>query len=217
MFAGSSTTGIAANLANRRFLGIDQEEAFLKISQNRKLEIEDVATAQLFRNRIAGFIDKKQFSLFIENESPPTDVKVALGFCRAKDIKTLDDSKTFYFHAIEQDNTVKDFPTGILDATRLLIYSGGRGKPIRLTGHSAEIKSIELKHKSKIKGKEKSETEFYYEIVLEDNFKLSEELKSTLNPKKLFNKKDEKNFKLLQQFLPAVTTWENLVKSIKIT
>ena len=31
-FTGSSTTGIAANLANRRFLGIDQEEEFLTIS-----------------------------------------------------------------------------------------------------------------------------------------------------------------------------------------
>ena len=35
-FAGSSTTGIAANLANRRFLGIDKEEEFLLISKNRK-------------------------------------------------------------------------------------------------------------------------------------------------------------------------------------
>ncbi|MEI2739385.1 MAG: site-specific DNA-methyltransferase [Chitinophagaceae bacterium] len=40
-FTGSSTTGIAANLANRRFLGIDQEEEFLTISKNRKLEIEN--------------------------------------------------------------------------------------------------------------------------------------------------------------------------------
>src|SRR5690606_21328672 len=40
--AGSSTTGIAANLTNRRYLGIDQEELFLEISTNTKLEIQRV-------------------------------------------------------------------------------------------------------------------------------------------------------------------------------
>ncbi len=40
-FCGSSTTGIAANLLNRRYLGIDQEKDFLNISQKRRLEIED--------------------------------------------------------------------------------------------------------------------------------------------------------------------------------
>ena len=145
------------------------------------------------------------------------DIKVALGFCRLKELKTLKTSKTFYFHAIESNNSVKDFPSGILDATRLLIYSGGRSKPINLTGHFAEIKSIELKHKSKIKGKEKSETEFYYEIILEDNFKESEDLKFALNTKKLFDKSDEKNSKLLQQFLPALTTWDRVIKSIDKT
>lgn len=43
-FAGSSTTGIAANLLGRRFLGIDKEQEFLEISRNRKLEIEDFKT-----------------------------------------------------------------------------------------------------------------------------------------------------------------------------
>ncbi len=213
-FTGSSTTGIAANLANRRFLGIDQEEDFLKISKNRKLEIENSIKAESYRNKISGFIDKKQFSLFVENEKPTTEVKVALAFCRSKELKTLKTSKTFYFHAIESNNVVKDFPSGILDATRLLIYSGGRSKPINLTGHYSEIKSIELKHKSKIKGKEKSETEFYYEIILEDCFKESSELKFTINPKKLFEKSDDKNFKLLQQYLPALTTWDRVNKSI---
>lgn len=38
-FTGSSTTGIAANLVGRRFVGLDKEEGFLKISKNRRLEI----------------------------------------------------------------------------------------------------------------------------------------------------------------------------------
>ncbi len=40
-FTGSSTTGIAANLLGRRFLGIDKDENFLQISKARKEEIVD--------------------------------------------------------------------------------------------------------------------------------------------------------------------------------
>lgn len=216
-FTGSSSTGIAANLANRRFLGIDQEEEFLTISKNRKIEIENNKTADLYRNKIAGFIDTKQFSTFIENEKPDSEIKVALGFCRAKDLKELKSSNTFYFHAIENNNRVKNFPSGILDATRLMIYKGGRNQPITLTGLYAEIKSIELKHKSKINGKAKSETEFYYEVELADTFKEDNDIKFELNIKNLFDRSDNKNSKLLQQFLPALTTWDRVLKSITKT
>lgn len=39
-FTGSSTTGIAATLTGRRFLGIDQEETYLKMSQQRREELD---------------------------------------------------------------------------------------------------------------------------------------------------------------------------------
>ena len=67
-FTGSSTTGIAANLANRRFLGIDQEEDYLKISQNRKLAIENPKTAADFRQKIGGFPSKHELELFLAQE-----------------------------------------------------------------------------------------------------------------------------------------------------
>jgi len=67
-FAGSSTTGIAANLANRRFLGIDQEEEFLTMSKNRKLEIENNKTAATYRQKIGGFNNKKELELFLFEE-----------------------------------------------------------------------------------------------------------------------------------------------------
>lgn len=41
-FTGSSTTGIAANLLGRRFLGIDQVEEYLNISKARKEEINEI-------------------------------------------------------------------------------------------------------------------------------------------------------------------------------
>lgn len=67
-FTGSSTTGIAANLSNRRFLGIDQEEEFLKISKKRKLEIENPKTAASYRQKISGFNTKNELDLFLAQE-----------------------------------------------------------------------------------------------------------------------------------------------------
>lgn len=67
-FTGSSTTGIAANLSNRKFLGIDKEESYLSISLNRKLEIENPITFSTYRSKLGGFEDKKQLELFLEEE-----------------------------------------------------------------------------------------------------------------------------------------------------
>lgn len=67
-FAGSSTTGIAANLANRRYLGIDQEIEFLEISKNRKLEIENPKIAATYRQKLQGFNHQKELDDFIREE-----------------------------------------------------------------------------------------------------------------------------------------------------
>ena len=67
-FTGSSTTGIAANLADRRFLGIDREEEFLTISKNRKLEIENPHILGTYRKKLGGFDEKNQLELFLANE-----------------------------------------------------------------------------------------------------------------------------------------------------
>jgi site-specific DNA-methyltransferase (adenine-specific) len=71
-FTGSSTTGIAANLANRRFLGIYQEESFLDISKNRRLEIENIKTATTYKQKIERFNDKKHMG-FVFVKEPPVD------------------------------------------------------------------------------------------------------------------------------------------------
>jgi site-specific DNA-methyltransferase (adenine-specific) len=78
-FTGSSTTGIAANLANRRFLGIDQEEEFLTSSKNRKLEIENPRIALNYKHKIGGFSNKNEFELFLVEE-PKTDYKMDINF-----------------------------------------------------------------------------------------------------------------------------------------
>ena len=82
-FTGSSTTGIAANLANRRFLGIDQEEEFLTISKNRKLEIENQKIAATFRQKIGGINDKKELELFLFEE-PKEEYRTELNLTTKK-------------------------------------------------------------------------------------------------------------------------------------
>jgi site-specific DNA-methyltransferase (adenine-specific) len=207
-FTGSSTTGIAANLANRRFLGIDQEEEFLQISKNRKLEIQKPETAELYRKKLSGFLTPKHLTKYLKEEPKPKE-KIALGFCRKKDISKLLETDKFYFHAIESDNFVQDFPTEIIDAKELFLYKGGRGKPLTLTGHYGQIKSVKLKHKTEIIGKEKSRTEFYYEVQLAKNFQQNEKYVQ-IDPIKLIEKNDITNRELLKKYLPSVTTKDKL-------
>lgn len=78
-FTGSSTTGIAANLANRRFLGIDKEQEYLEISKNRKIEIENPRAAATFRQKLAGFNTQKELELFLAKE-PKTEFYKELEF-----------------------------------------------------------------------------------------------------------------------------------------
>jgi site-specific DNA-methyltransferase (adenine-specific) len=78
-FTGSSTTGIAANLANRKFLGIDKDEEFLNISKNRKLEIENPQIFGTYRKKLVGFKDKNQLELFLAKE-PEIEYERSLNF-----------------------------------------------------------------------------------------------------------------------------------------
>ena len=52
-FAGSCTTGIAANLLERKFIGIDQSLDYLMYGIRRKQEIEDPVTAERIRKKMS--------------------------------------------------------------------------------------------------------------------------------------------------------------------
>lgn len=67
-FTGSSTTGIAANLLERRFLGIDNEFEFLEISKKRRLEIENHITALAFKQKLSGFNNHKELQQYLFSE-----------------------------------------------------------------------------------------------------------------------------------------------------
>ena len=51
-FSGSSTTGIAASLTGRRFLGIEREEEFILMSKQRREELENPEVRLLYRSKI---------------------------------------------------------------------------------------------------------------------------------------------------------------------
>lgn len=67
---GSSTTGIAANLLGRRFLGIDIEEEYLEISKKRK---EDILNPKIFAEhnaKLNGFTESHSLKSILLEEPP---------------------------------------------------------------------------------------------------------------------------------------------------
>ena len=52
-FSGSGTTGIAANLLGRRYLGVEKEDEFLSMSKARREEIENIYIRSNYINRLA--------------------------------------------------------------------------------------------------------------------------------------------------------------------
>ena len=75
-FAGSSTTGIAANLLGRRYLGIEREEEFLELSRARREEIESLAIADDYRHRIKDIAAMEGFGdgASVSEECPAVDL-----------------------------------------------------------------------------------------------------------------------------------------------
>lgn len=68
-FCGSSTTGIAANLLGRRFLGIDQEQDFVMMSKNRREELDNPQIYTKYRSKIKDIqlMSNTQYAIFEEN------------------------------------------------------------------------------------------------------------------------------------------------------
>lgn len=52
-FSGSATTGIAANLLGRRFLGLEMENEFLSMSEARREEIDNINIRSNYLERLA--------------------------------------------------------------------------------------------------------------------------------------------------------------------
>ena len=95
-FAGSSTTGIAANLLGRRFLGVERETDFAAISKARREEIENGKTFATYKRKIPDIV-------------------------KAEDTQT--DCFTCYEEVIERLPFLSDVP--IVDNDGILMYAIG--------------------------------------------------------------------------------------------
>ena len=75
-FVGSSTTGIAANLVGRRYLGIEREKEFTAMSKARREEIEDTGTYYGFRSKIKDIAKTEAMmpSLLVGEDEPIIDL-----------------------------------------------------------------------------------------------------------------------------------------------
>ncbi|KRU22352.1 hypothetical protein AS194_08890 [Psychrobacter piscatorii] len=58
-FAGSSTTGIAGNVLERRFIGIEQETEYLQLSQARYEDLQHEGKKEFFKQHFYRLLNKE--------------------------------------------------------------------------------------------------------------------------------------------------------------
>ena len=79
-FAGSCTTGIAANLLNRRFIGIDQSEEYLQLGMRRREEINNPTIAEKYLTKMRENPDEVQ--VLVNHARPETrQLMIEKGIC----------------------------------------------------------------------------------------------------------------------------------------
>lgn len=109
-FAGSCTTGIAANLLDRKFIGIDQSEEFLKLGIRRKTEIDNPIRA----------IELKQ--LMSEN---PEETMVLVNHARKETREKMIETGICYLRAGESQGSLCVTP-GFERMKYVLLHTNGQ-------------------------------------------------------------------------------------------
>ena len=108
-FAGSCTTGIAANLLGRKFVGIDQSKDFLDLGIKRKIDIEDNSRSIEMQKRIA------------EN---PEEVTVMVNHARQETKTKMIETGICYLRAGESNGSLCVTP-GFERLEYVLLHTGG--------------------------------------------------------------------------------------------
>lgn len=87
-FAGSSTTGIAANLLGRNFIGIEQDKSFIELSKRRRELLDNPTEARKLLEKMR---ETPEETMVLVNHARPKDYQLMLekGLCylRAGDSK----------------------------------------------------------------------------------------------------------------------------------
>lgn len=108
-FAGSCTTGIAANLLNRKFIGIDQSEEYLQLGIRRRQEIEDADTAERMLKKMS------------EN---PEEVTVLVNHARPETRRLMIEKGICYMRAGESEGSLQVTP-GFERMRYILLHTNG--------------------------------------------------------------------------------------------
>ena len=108
-FAGSCTTGIAANLLGRKFVGIDMSESFLQYGIRRKEQIGDAATAEKILRKIS------------EN---PDEITVLVNHARKETRELMIEKGICYMRAGESDGSLQITP-GFERMRYVLLHTNG--------------------------------------------------------------------------------------------
>ena len=108
-FAGSCTTGIAANLLGRNFIGIDQSQEYLDYGIRRRKEIDDPIMAQ------------KIFHKMSEN---PDEVMVIVNHCRKETKQLMIEKGICYLRAGDSKGSLLVAP-GFERMQYVLLHTGG--------------------------------------------------------------------------------------------
>ena len=108
-FAGSCTTGIAANLLNRKFIGIDKDMDYLSYGVRRKKEIKDATIADTIRKKMS------------EN---PEEVMVMVNHCRKELKAKMIETGICYLRAGDSKGSLCITP-GFERMQYVLLHTGG--------------------------------------------------------------------------------------------
>lgn len=87
-FAGSCTTGIAANLLGRKFIGIEQDEKFVTLGKKRKEELLDEKRAMQLYSRMSENPDEIQVLVnHVRSSLQPLMIEKGITYMRAGESK----------------------------------------------------------------------------------------------------------------------------------
>ena len=115
-FAGSSTTGIAANLLGRQFLGIERKTEFAAMSKARREEIKRIETFVEYRRKISDIMkaEDTQTDIFSYCEPEPFEVLPFEMNSEVKNLHLKTKKDKIYMYAVGPSSRSKTEPVGKL-------------------------------------------------------------------------------------------------------
>lgn len=109
-FAGSCTTGIAANLLGRNFIGIDQNQEYLDLGMRRRTEINDPVKAQ---------------KILCKMKESPSETMVLVNHAKPETRKMMIEKGICYMRGGDSKGSLQ-ITTGFEKMSYVLLHTGGK-------------------------------------------------------------------------------------------